>query len=201
MHSGNSVELKPQILTSDCSHLALNYLSMFQVATTDRCSQAAAKAPVCTSSHFHHGCRCHFGPCPPCHEKCGHDLACGHQCPAACHDAKPPAILDFATPLPPSAPGYINIRQRADEPPAPFPSQLVGTFAPFAPVYSCRCRECIDAEVCIQCWVGLQPVSFLTAALILSPPQNPMPFCLAAPAKTQRNCSQRPLRLLSTAGT
>uniref|UniRef100_A0A4X2KRY0 Nuclear transcription factor, X-box binding like 1 n=1 Tax=Vombatus ursinus TaxID=29139 RepID=A0A4X2KRY0_VOMUR len=31
--------------------------------------------------------RCHFGPCPPCHQSCQKVLEkCGHLCPAPCHD-------------------------------------------------------------------------------------------------------------------
>ena len=129
-------------LTSTSSDQVPTHLSVILTEITGRVHRCMLRRSWLlsrTSSHVHHGCRCHFGPCPPCHEKCGNDLACGHQCPAACHDAKPPAISDFAANLPPSAPGYINIRQRADESPAPFPSQLVGSLAPCTPVYSCKC--------------------------------------------------------------
>ena len=31
---------------------------------------------------------CHYGSCPPCHQRCDLPLPCGHPCPVSCHDNK-----------------------------------------------------------------------------------------------------------------
>ncbi|KPP79604.1 NF-X1-type zinc finger protein NFXL1-like, partial [Scleropages formosus] len=51
-----------------------------------RCKELCRSPPTCHhSSREKH--RCHFGTCPPCRQICQRVLeACGHTCPALCHD-------------------------------------------------------------------------------------------------------------------
>ncbi|KAK9827063.1 hypothetical protein WJX74_005265 [Apatococcus lobatus] len=87
------------------------------------CSRPCPVPSLCrhaskSSSHL-----CHYGACPTCPETCSTVLPCGHNCNAACHDTPPSSIPDFTPPIPPSAPGFISVRQRAEETPTMPPSQ------------------------------------------------------------------------------
>jgi len=57
------------------------------------------------------GCRCHFGPCPPCKLPCGAQLPCGHACASQeCHDRTPPPVSAFTPPTPPRSELFASVR-------------------------------------------------------------------------------------------
>lgn len=48
-----------------------------------KCYQACTLKSKCRHTQHH---SCHFNKCPPCGQKCGEILPCGHDCAARCHD-------------------------------------------------------------------------------------------------------------------
>ena len=63
---------------------------------------------LCMQGSIMIGCRCHWGPCPPCAHFCGTPHPCGHACSSpGCHDAPPPPIPAFTPPLPPVSASFL----------------------------------------------------------------------------------------------
>lgn len=56
-----------------------------KVTKPPKCAEFCSHPPDChhPKRKRHH---CHYGSCPPCHQRCDLPLPCGHPCPVSCHD-------------------------------------------------------------------------------------------------------------------
>lgn len=76
-----------------------------------RCRKLCTVQPDCHhTERIRHNC--HSGSCPPCRQVCGQPLvACGHLCPAACHDQVTVRVEEQARPVGPweeRGPSYVT---------------------------------------------------------------------------------------------
>lgn len=95
-----------------------------------KCKEFCSNPPTC-----HHNIRerhrCHFGPCPSCRQSCQKVLqACGHLCPAPCHDEA--LVKQTSLPQPagpweqPSEPAFIQTALPCPPCKVPIPTECLG---------------------------------------------------------------------------
>ncbi|XP_077301482.1 NF-X1-type zinc finger protein NFXL1 [Arctopsyche grandis] len=104
---GKTLQCKKHKCPNTC-HTGLCYPCPLTAKVTCRCNgtyysvpcgvERNTKPPKCmqncklpfTCDHIKENLhKCHFGACPPCKQKCGKTLPCGHKCSILCHNAVP----------------------------------------------------------------------------------------------------------------